>query len=194
VRVRRRREATPSTTLPTTREVARFTGGNVDANHARTRRTRHHDSPYQYRMSGLGNPSRSGHPSERRKNLSRAKRLIAVGAIGVASALIPATAASAGQSWGAVPLPQRGQSWGSKGQTWAKGQSWGSVLEGQSWGVVPETTPCGAANPPFWCGVVVPQHHHFWEFGLSFYGGESAMIGRTPIAGYGTGPVMPPRK
>jgi hypothetical protein len=99
--------------------------------------------------------------------LSRAKRLIAVGAIGAASALIPATAASAGQTWA--------------GQTWAKGQTWA-------------TTPCGADNAPFWCGVVVPRHHHFWEFGLSFYGGESALIGRTPIAGYGTGPVMPPVK
>jgi hypothetical protein len=42
--------------------------------------------------------------------------------------------------------------------------------------------------------VVVPHHVHFWQFGLSFYGGESAMIGRAPIAGYGTGPVMPPKK
>jgi hypothetical protein len=101
--------------------------------------------------------------------------LIAVGAIGVASALIPATAASAGQTWA--------------------GNSWGSVLEGQTWaGQTWATTPCGAANPPFWCGVVVPHHVHFWQFGLSFYGGESAMIGRAPIAGYGTGPVMPPKK
>jgi hypothetical protein len=158
VRVRRRREATPSTTLPTTREVARFTGGNVDASRAHTRRTRRYDSPYQYRMPGLGNPSRSGHPPERRKNLSRAERLIAVGAIGVASALIPATAASAGQSWV----------------------------------VVPETTPCGASNAPFWCGVVVPRHHHFWEIGVCLFGcGESALIGRTPIAGYHTGPPAP---
>jgi hypothetical protein len=106
--------------------------------------------------------------------LSRAKRLIAVGAIGVASALIPATAASAGQSWGAVPLPQRGQSWGSKGQ------SWGSVLEGQSWGVVPETTPCGATNAPFWCGLSnndgsYDRTYHWWEIGVCLFGcGESA--------------------
>jgi hypothetical protein len=114
--------------------------------------------------------------------LSRARRLIAVGAIGAASALIPATSASAGQTWAGQTWA--GNSWASRGQTWA----------GQSWGVVPETTPCGAANPPFWCGVVVPHHVHFWQFGLSFYGGESAMIGRAPIAGYGTGPVMPPKK
>lgn len=48
---------------------------------------------------------------------------------------------------------------------------------GQTWAAVPEaTTPCGAANPPFWCGVA--PHRSWWSIGLApFTPGEQAFAG-----------------